>query len=387
VDIVCFSHLRWDFVFQRPQHLMQQSARRHRVFYFEEPIVRPALRAHITPRIPNVEVVVPHFPPELPVDQWDDTHRRLIDDVLERYGVRDFVLWLTTPMPVPATRHLAPVATIYDCMDELSAFKDAPPVLIDREQELLRNADVVFTGGRSLYAAKRALHPRVRCFPSSIDVAHFVGARAPSREPFDQRPIPHPRLGFCGVIDERTDLTLLDGLARAHPNWQLILLGPVVKIDPSTLPRGPNIHHLGFKWYPELPDYLAGWDVALLPFAHNESTRFISPTKTLEYLAAGLPVVSTHVRDVVATFGQRGLVDVADGVADTAAAVHRALQADGAERAARLASYDAYLRRTSWERTWQAMWRHVRRAIRDRRALSAEVDTRSSQVGAMGLDG
>jgi UDP-galactopyranose mutase len=271
-------------------------------------------------------------------------------------------------------------------MDELSAFKDAPPVLIDREQELLRIADIVFTGGRSLHAAKRALHPRVHCFPSSVDVTHFVGARALRAEPADQRPIPHPRLGFCGVIDERTDLTLLDGLAHARPDWQLVMLGPVVKIDPSTLPRRPNIHYLGFKWYPELPDYLAGWDVALLPFAHNESTRFISPTKTLEYLAAGLPIVSTSVRDVVATFGRRGLVAIADGVAETVAAVDGALQTDGAERAMRLVAYDSYLCRASWERTWQAMWRHVREAIRRRHGLVAETDMGSPPaVGAQGF--
>ena len=176
---------------------------------------------------------------------------------------------------------------------------------------MLARADLVFTGGQSLYEAKRGQHPRVFAFPSSVDAAHFARARRATDDPADQAAIPHPRLGFFGVIDERMDLDLLAAIADARPDWHLVIIGPVVKVDPASYRERANIHYLGKKDYQELPGYLAGWDVALLPFAINESTRFISPTKTPEYLAAGKPVVSTPIRDVVRPYGMRGLVHIA----------------------------------------------------------------------------
>jgi UDP-galactopyranose mutase len=223
-----------------------------------------------------------------------------------------------------------------------------------REAHLFNLADLVFTGGRSLYEAKQHQHANVHAFPSSIDVAHFAQARDLTGEPTDQASIPHPRLGFYGVVDERMDLVLLDGIARAKPDWQLVIIGPVVKIDPATLPRHPNIHYLGGKSYQELPAYLAGWDVALLPFARNESTRFISPTKTPEYLAAGKPVVSTSIRDVVRPYGEENLVQIANTVPEFVEAIATALDhhytnGDWLNRV------DAFLSETSWDLTWQAM--------------------------------
>src|SRR5690606_28943889 len=103
------------------------------------------------------------------------------------------------------------------------------------------------------------------------------------------------RIGYAGVIDERIDLVLLDQVARARPDYQFVMLGPIAKIDPATLPQRGNIHYLGSKKYADLPRYLAGWDVAMMPFALNDATRFISPTKTPEYLAAGRRVVSTAI--------------------------------------------------------------------------------------------
>lgn len=353
-DLVCLSHLRWDFVYQRPQHLLSRCAKERRVFFVEEPVfdTRP-LRLEMKEREGGVRVVVPHLPEGLTSDVARDAAQQcLIERMLADHGARDYVLWYYTPMALQFTRSLRPLATVYDCMDELSAFRGASPLLRTLEQELLARADLVFTGGQSLYEAKRDRHPRVYAFPSSIDAAHFARARTPLAEPEDQSSITHPRLGFFGVIDERLDLELLDGVARMRPEWQLVMVGPVVKIDPATLPARENIHYLGMKSYAELPSYLAGWDLAMLPFARNESTRFISPTKTPEYLAAGKPVVSTSIRDVVRPYGQQGLVHIADTPEEFVRAVEAALAED---RARRLDKVDAFLAQTSWDRTWKQM--------------------------------
>jgi UDP-galactopyranose mutase len=270
------------------------------------------------------------------------------------------ILWYYTPVAVGFTVHLKPAAIVYDCMDELSLFHGAPPELAACEQRLLHCADVVFTGGHSLFEHKRKHHANIFPFPSSVDVPHFAQARELQPEPVDQAEIPHPRVGFFGVIDERMNLALLEELADDRPDLQLVMIGPVVKIDPSILPRRSNIHWLGGKQYKELPAYLAGWDVAMLPFALNESTRFISPTKTPEYLAAGKPVVSTSIRDVVNPYGEEGLVWIADTAVEYAIAIDEALASD---RAARIAHADSFLSDLSWDRTWAQMWRHVERVL------------------------
>jgi UDP-galactopyranose mutase len=255
-------------------------------------------------------------------------------------------------MALGFTSHLEPVATIYDCMDELSAFKNAPAELKNRETELFRRADHVFTGGQSLYESKRDQHRSVHAFPSSIDAAHFMRARIAKEEPADQRDIPHPRVGFFGVIDERMNLDLIREVAEKRPELQLVIIGPVVKISEDDLPRRQNIHYLGGKSYQELPAYLSGWDVAMLPFALNESTRFISPTKTPEYLAAGCPVVSTSIRDVVRPYGQNGLVHIADTADDFIKAIVTALSTDSPDR---IKKVDEFLKAMSWDRTWSEM--------------------------------
>ncbi|WP_437300063.1 glycosyltransferase family 1 protein [Sorangium sp. So ce426] len=350
-DVVCFSHLRWSFVFQRPQHLLSRCARTRRVFFFEEPVWSdgpPRIEAAPVDRH-GVRVVTPHLPSGLDDARIHALQRDLVDDMLARFGIDDHVLWYYTPMALLFSRHLAASAVVYDCMDELSAFAGAPPALKHHEAELLRRADVVFTGGRSLYESKRALHANVHLLPSSVDIAHFAAARRLLAQPADQATIPGPRLGYFGVIDERMDLDLIAGVAAARPGWHLVFVGPVVKIDPASLPRAPNIHYLGKKTYEELPAYLAGWDVALLPFARNEATRFISPTKTPEYLAGGKPVVSTSIRDVVRPYGELGLARIADTAGDFVAAVEAYLAED---HAARLARADALLAQGSWDATW-----------------------------------
>jgi UDP-galactopyranose mutase len=309
-----------------------------------------------------VWVAVPRLPEGLTAEQAEVAQQVLIDGLFAERAISEYILWYYTPMAMAFTRQLKPLRVVYDCMDELSAFKGAPSPMRAREAELLARADLVFTGGQSLYEAKRGRHPNVYAFPSSIDVSHFAQARDPTQDPADQMDIPHPRLGFFGFIDERMDVELLRGLADARSDWHLVMIGPVVKIDPADLPRRANIHYLGGKAYGQLPAYLAGWDVALLPFARNESTRFISPTKTLEYLAGGKPVVSTPIRDVVQPYGEMGLVHIADTVADFIAAVEMALR-QGVSNSDWLARVDAFLAQTSWDRTWAHMARLVRAPI------------------------
>jgi glycosyltransferase involved in cell wall biosynthesis len=353
-DLLCFCHLRWDFVFQRPQHLLTRFAHERRVFFIEEPFF-DAQTPHLELRVADagVQVAVPHLPPDLAEEARIDALRALVDGLLKAEDVNRYVSWYYTPMALPFSRHLTPLAVAYDCMDELSLFRGAPATLVDLERELLSRADVVFTGGHSLYEAKRDRHQNAHPFPSSVDVAHFKKAREPQPDPSDQAWIPQPRLGFFGVLDERLDLELLRGLAQARPEWHIVLVGPVVKIDPAVLPDAPNIHYLGMKKYAELPAYLSGWDVALLLFARNEATRYISPTKTPEYLAAGKPVVSTSIRDVVNPYGARGYVEIAATPSDFVSAVEACLRPDS-ERQARA---DAFLANMSWDETFARMKR------------------------------
>ena len=352
-DLVCPSHLRWDFVYQRPQHLLSRFARERRVFYVEEPVFdadTPCL--HSTIRECGAWVIVPHLPDGLTAAEIDETLCDLMDQLFSEQGIEAHVLWYYTAMAIPWTRHLTPLATVYDCMDELSAFQGAPPILRQHERELFARADLVFTGGQSLYEAKRPHHSSVHLFPSSVDVPHFAKARQPLPDPSDQAGIPGPRIGFYGVIDERMDLDLLAGLAEARPEWQIVMVGPIAKIDPLRVPRHDNIHYLGPKHYADLPEYLAGWDVAMLPFARNESTRFISPTKTPEYLAAGKPVVSTPITDVVRPYGEQELVWIADTPSAFVDAIEQALRDDGGHLQGRA---DAFLAQMSWDRTWSEM--------------------------------
>ncbi len=369
-DLVCLSHLRWNFVYQRPQHLMSRCARERRVFFFEEPVETDvtAARLELGMSPEGVCVAVPQVPRGLTSEETTAAQRALLDELFRRSGIVDGVLWYYTPMAIPFTRHIKPLATVFDCMDELSAFRGAPAGMRENEQELLSRADVVFTGGLSLYEAKRGRHHNVHAFPSSIDVEHFAQARRRCDDPSDQSGIPHPRLGFAGVIDERMDLALLADVARRRPEWQIVLLGPVVKIDPADLPRTSNIHYLGPKPYPQLPSYVAGWDVALLPFARNESTRYISPTKTPEYLAAGKPVVSTSIRDVVRTYGENGLIHIADTAQDVVAAVHKCLT-DSSNNSSWLERVDATLSENSWGRTWARMMSLLESAMSARGAF------------------
>lgn len=351
--ILAVSHLSWDLVFQRPQHLMTCAARDRTVLYVEEARFDAEVsewEQRTTPQ--GVTVCVPHMPPGMAPDRRDAVLAAMIDSLVARHDLDPFVLWFQTPMSVVHTAQLQPVATIYDCMDELSAFDQAPPELRANERALLARADLVFTGGLALYEQKRSEHPAVHAFPSSVDVAHFARARGDVDEPADQRAIPGPKVGFFGVVDERMDRDLLGELAHRRPDWSFVVIGPVVKIDPTRLPDAPNIHYLGSRDYEELPAYLGGWDVAIMPFARNDATRFISPTKTPEYLAGGKPVVSTRIADVERPWGERGLVRIADTPAEFTEAIEAAMAEDADVRTARA---DEALRTISWDATWDEM--------------------------------
>jgi glycosyltransferase involved in cell wall biosynthesis len=354
-DIICLSHLRWDFVYQRPQHLLSRFTKNGRVFFFEEPVFSDEpTYLDISDKEDNLFVLVPHIS-HVDRENYDLTQiqKTMLDKVIEAKNIEDFILWFYTPMAIDLVEDLRPKATIFDCMDELSAFKFAPPELIENEKRLLEKADLVFTGGNSLYEAKKDKHPKVFAFPSSIDVGHFAKGRSITEEPDDQKMIPHPKLGFCGVIDERMNLDLVAEMANLRPEWQFVMIGPVVKISQEDLPRRENIHYLGGKDYKDLPAYLSGWDIAMMPFAINDSTRFISPTKTPEYLAAGKPVISTPIRDVVHPYFDRGLVEIAENAEEFIAAGEKILQKE--DSAGWLKEVDQFLSQISWDKTWAQM--------------------------------
>ncbi len=373
LDLICFSHLRWHFVTQRPQHLLSRCAFERRVFFWEEPIFdsSPAATAwlELLQEEKTLWVLRPHLPAGTDADA---AQREMLQNFLAEHKVEHFVGWYYTPMALAFTDRIQPDVTVYDCMDELSGFQGAPPELKAREQELFQKADVVFTGGMSLFESKRRQHRNVHAFPSSIDVAHFQSG-AGTVDPTDQAAIPHPRAGFYGVLDERFDHRLMSAVARLRPEIHFILIGPVVKIDPAVLPQGANVHYLGAKSYAELPRYLAHWDAAMLPFAMNESTRFISPTKTPEYLAAGKRVVSTPIHDVVRGYGDEGLVAIADTPASFALAIDAALTKPTESWKK---SVQVKLAKNSWDRTWAAMWAEIEK-VRPRKSAPSRIHVSS----------
>jgi len=382
--VLCFSHLRWNYVFQRPNHLMSRCARERLVLFIEPPLFDvsdPELE--VIEIAPNLLRVVPHqIDDHSPAASQDAITNRLIRELCTRLGIKEAIHWFYTPMMLPVAEGLPHAQVVYDCMDELSLFLNAPPALREREQALMSRADVMFTGGMALYEAKRDKHRNVHGVPSSVDVPFFQKARSPQVEPADQASIPHPRVGYAGVIDERIDLALLDAIARARPQLQFVMIGPIVKVDRAHLPRHANIHYLDTKKYDELPQYMAGWDVAIMPFALNDATRFISPTKTPEYLAAGRRVVSTAIRDVVEPYERLGLVRIGRSADEFVAQLDAALADDGARDAER----DAFLATNSWDATWARMSRLIQ-AVPTRRRRTAVSTVDETAGDSVGQDG
>ena len=353
MTIICFSHLRWNFVYQRPQHLLSRFAKNYTVYFIEEPIFHEDGDCYtILNSEENVHVIKQYLSNKDDSDVYKRQHD-LLKIFLQKQAGSEYIFWYYSPMMYLFSKQFDPALIVYDCMDELSAFKFAPAGLKETEQELLDAADVVFTGGHSLYQAKKHLHHNIYPFPSSIEKEHFAKARINNQQPADQQNIPYPRLGFFGVLDERFDIELIRKVATKKPDWNFILLGPIVKINPDDLPRNANIFYLGGKSYNELPAYVSGWDIALVPFALNESTRYISPTKTPEYLAAGKPVISTAITDVVNPYGEENLASIIHSAEEFIKAAEKILKQEN--KNAWLKKVDAFLKNNSWDNTFAEM--------------------------------
>lgn len=351
-DMVVFCHLRWEFVYQRPQHLISRMSKTYKILMVEEPIdfnegeeytgilTEISSQLHILqPKVRSIEdiaLVLPQYLSNKPVK----------------------IGWFYSPSFYPLLPVLGFETVVYDCMDELSLFKGAPQSLIDQEQLLLQHADVVFTGGKSLYESKQKRHDHVFCFPSSVDERHFAQAKKGSKIPLDIAQIPAPIVGYFGVIDERIDLELLRESASKLPKVSFVLIGPIAKIDDADLPRLPNIHYLGMKSYNELPDYLRAFDIAMMPFALNDATKFISPTKTLEYMAAGKPIISTRIKDVERDYSH--CVKMVDNPDNFCAAIELlALESDHNH-----IDYQEILANTSWDITAKNMKKIIKEALK-----------------------
>jgi glycosyltransferase involved in cell wall biosynthesis len=390
--IIVHSHLRWDFVWQRPQQLLSRLARRNDVLFIEEPIYLDDLAAaHLALSVPEPRVhrAVPMLPAAMrgEYDASIAEIRELVRQEIAAGGALAGrfarpIQGFYTPMPAPAMiGAFDERAVIYDCMDELSKFRFAPRELVDRERALMAEADVVFTGGYRLWQSKSKYHANVHFFGCGVDVAHFASARSSDLElPRELAALHKPVVGYYGVIDERIDYDLLRHLAGALPHAELVMVGPVVKVDPSELPQAPNIHWLGQRQYAELPAHVKGFDVCLMPFALNDATEYINPTKTLEYMAAGKPIVSTAVSDVVHNFTP--VVAVAHSPEEFVAAVRAAIEAPSAELIARGLEQ---ARTNSWESIVARMERIIRDAMRTRESRAerqppdrARTDGRSS---------
>ncbi len=359
--MVVFCHLRWEFVTQRPQHLISRLAKHRKVLFVEEPIGHEAHErgtAHLYQVAENIQVLQPrtdyaHLAAEI---------APIVLDFLQREQWEQPILWFYSAAFGDLADQIPHSLLVYDCMDELSAFKGAPQSLIAQEKRLLAEADVVFTGGKSLYEAKKLLSNRVHCYPSSVDSVHFEQALRPSTiVPADMQDIAHPIVGYYGVIDERIDYELLGAVARQNPEVSFVMIGPVVKVDPADLPKADNLYYLGGKSYAELPSYLKGFDVAMMPFALNESTKFISPTKTLEYIAAQKPIISTPIYDVVRDYEL--VIPIVETAEQFTTALGNFLRADDVQREAQLGKYKTILQAVSWDKTVASMERNLAEAL------------------------
>ena len=366
-DLLCVSHVRWDDIYQRPHYLMSCAAKTRRVFFIEEPRLedKGTTRLEIRCEERGVLVVVPFLPAGLTEEASHEMFAQLLDQMFSDHSIVDYTLWFYSAMPLPAFLDLSarghqPQSVVYDCVDEPAHCSFALPELGVREAQLFGWADVVFTEGQSLYEAKGRHHDNAHAFPSSVDVDHFAKATLHPDEPKDLQDIPHPRIGFVGVIDERIDNLLLRQVAQVRPEWQFVMIGPVVNLSAGLLPQADNLHYLGQKVYKELPSYLAHFDVAMIPFTLDDATRFISPSKTPEYLAAGKSVISTSIRDVVCPYGEKDLVVIADDCHSFIAGIEHLLNDDQTHRRSRA---DAFVNRLSWDQTWQDMERCLAKCV------------------------
>jgi glycosyltransferase involved in cell wall biosynthesis len=368
--LIVHCHLCWDWVWQRPQQFLSRLSHRHRVLFVETLAPDPDLASPLAQirrfeKWPNLTLLRLQFP----AWRWSDgawvdrERRRLVKEALKgplRGQFKQPVQWFYDPMAVRAfAGHMGEIATVYDCMDELSQFKGAPPEIRKREAELLAKADVVFTGGRKMWESKSRHNTNCHFYGCGVDLAHFSKARSPQTVvPPDIAGLPKPVFGYFGVIDERMDYELVAALAQAHPEWSIVMVGPVTKVDEKALPRPHNVHWLGGRDYATLPAYCKGFDVCLMPFALNEATEYINPTKALEYMATGRTIVSSAVSDVVRNFGS--VVKIANSHAEFISLCEAALknpEAEVIERGIEMAAEN------SWESIIEKMESHIADAL------------------------
>lgn len=349
-NMVVFCHLRWDFVYQRPQHIISRLAKYQKILLIEEPWYRPEQQgSSLTAISPNLHVLQPNV-----------NHIEEIAAILPQYtGKNVNTGWFYSASFLPLLDYFSFDTVVYDCMDELSLFKGAPEKLVQQERSLMEKATIVFTGGKSLYESKVQHHDNVYCFPSSVDREHFAKALNGIALPEDIDAIKGPIVGYFGVIDERIDLALLNEIALLKPQISFVMIGPLAKIGEQDLPRQHNIHYLGMKGYNELPGYLKAFSIAMMPFALNDATKYISPTKTLEYMAAGKPIISTAIYDVVRDYS--GCVAIINAADEFSAAID-ALLLNGTN-VLNPTDYDDILDKTSWDATVAKMQEILKNTI------------------------
>ncbi|MBD3581275.1 glycosyltransferase [Flavobacterium selenitireducens] len=340
-DMVVFCHLRWQFVYQRPQHIISRFSKSMKILMVEEPVGfnnEDEATAIFTEVNPNLHILQPKV-----------RDIEAIAEVLKDYVKNGSIPvgWFYSAAFSPLLSALKFDTVVYDCMDELALFKDAPQLIIDQEKYLLSNADIVFTGGKSLFESKREMHDNVYCFPSSVDEAHFATALNGIEIPADISNLPKPVVGYFGVIDERIDLEMIAETARKMPEVSFVMIGPLAKISQHDLPKEANIHYTGMKSYVELPNYLKGFDIAMMPFALNDATKFISPTKTLEYMAAGKAIISTRITDVLRDYSE--CVKFADDADEFSKHISNLLATQ--DQLSTISQYREILDNTSWDAT------------------------------------
>lgn len=367
--IIVFSHLRWNFVWQRPQQFLSRFGEKHPILFVEEPMWDLAAgeqpRAEIQEVQANITTLVPHMPAGATKDELDGARREMVRDALKSHPqsnrFQSPLLWYYSPMDAAwSLGYFNSRGIIYDCMDELSLFAGAPAELVEQEARLIKNADIVFAGGKDLSEKKREQHSNVHFFGCGVEYQHFAQAQDSSKPlPADVAELPRPVIGWFGVIDERMDYDLVKEMAEARPDWSFVLVGPVVKVDPASLPQAPNLYWVGQRDYKELPDYCRAYDVCMMPFALNDATRYINPTKALEYLATGRPVISTPVNDVVSQY--TGTIAIAKNAQEFVRAIENALENDQSQH---IAAGVSRARECSWESTVAQMEQLIKDAIK-----------------------
>lgn len=389
LSIIVHCHLRWDFVWQRPQQTHSRLAQHYPVLFVEEPVYIESNDDYLDLSSPDDNIIraVPHLSNALRgnYDASILAVRALIktafaDDPVLAQQFASPIQWFYTPMPAAAMLgQFKERAVVYDCMDELAQFKGAPQDIAIREKNLLTKADIVYTGGRKLYESKSRHHNNVHFFGCGVDINHYAKARTKTTlVPEDARKINGPIAGYIGVIDERLDYGLLQALADAHPDLQIVMIGPVVKVDPATLPTNANIHWLGQRNYTDLPAYIKAFDVCLMPFALNEATEYINPTKTLEYMAAKKPIVSTAVTDVIRNFTP--IVSVAKTSQEFIAHVMHAVQTEN------MAMLNAGVEKAQ-TMTWDSIVNQMKSLLEEAAAKRAMPDNSKLQVRSTAVGG